>query len=166
MTRMKIAQADLMDMPRDKRAEVLAWLRSLDVDLKSVTPKLMIEHNEQGYRLHLSKYVRNEAGRIIIDHAASRAVTEPLLVDLGSERCWPEWLRAWSLREPAEGGLMICHSCRDRHHVLCKGGTWCYCQHRDTRRAAVLGGPYEPGSGQISGAHPNGHGHVEAGPSL
>jgi hypothetical protein len=60
---------------------------------------------------------------------------------------------------------MICHSCRDRHHVLCKGGTWCDCQHGGTRKTIVIGGPYEPGTGQIE-AGGNGAGHVEAGSSL
>ena len=31
---------------------------------------------------------------------------------------------------------MICQNCKDTRHTLCKGRTWCDCQHRDGADAA------------------------------
>lgn len=92
-----IIWCDIFDMPHDKRDEVKGWVRRMGVDLASVTPRLKIELTPQGFRLHLSQYVLNENGRKILDHAEDRAVTRPLVIELGRERTWPEWLRSWTL---------------------------------------------------------------------
>lgn len=39
---------------------------------------------------------------------------------------------------------MICQSCRDRHHVECKGGTWCDCQHEGGQPTSTMRDPRTP----------------------
>jgi hypothetical protein len=96
-----IIWGDVFDMPDDKRDEVRSWMRGLGVDLDSVTPRLKIELAKEGFRLHLSQYVCDDNGRKILDHAEERAVTRPLVIELGRERTWPEWLRSWTLDQYA-----------------------------------------------------------------
>jgi hypothetical protein len=76
----------------DHREELKAWVKSLGVDPEDVKNKGLIRMGEQSYELHLSKFVRTANGGILQDWAAGESVTEPLVIDLGTTKCWPTWL--------------------------------------------------------------------------
>lgn len=91
-----------IDMLRpDRREELIHWVAGLGVKPDDVDPALLIERGEKSYLLHLSRRLRDDAGKLRMDWAHGRPVTEPLVVDLGSEQTWPVWLN----EEP------ICRQC-------------------------------------------------------
>jgi hypothetical protein len=76
----------------DQLDEVKDWVTSLGVEPNDVRPQLLIEMGEKGYRLHLSRFVLNADGKKILDRAANEVVSEPLILELGTEQTWPAWL--------------------------------------------------------------------------
>lgn len=67
----------------------LDWVRSLGLEPKDFCPELVIMGRGFDYELHLTEYVRDDAGRKILDYALQRAYTRPHIVSLGTERTWP-----------------------------------------------------------------------------
>jgi hypothetical protein len=84
--------ADVNLLRSDRIEEIQEWVKQLGVNPSDVRPKIVIDMGEQGYRLHLSRFVRNSAGRRILDIALGEVVSEPLVIDLGTEQTWPAWL--------------------------------------------------------------------------
>jgi hypothetical protein len=76
----------------EQREELCAWVSSLGADPARVLPRFCITSHEGTFRLHLSVKVRNDNGRDVLDRALNTVWSEPLVIDLGSERCWPKWL--------------------------------------------------------------------------
>lgn len=76
----------------DRREGLINWVASLGVKPEDIHPALLIEEGEHSYLLHLSRFVRNEAGGLQLDHALDEVLSEPLVIDLGTDRCWPAWL--------------------------------------------------------------------------
>lgn len=74
-----------------QRAELCAWVTSLGADPTAALPQFRILSTHHGYELHLSMKVRRD-GRDVLDHALDRVWSEPLVIPLGRERCWPKWL--------------------------------------------------------------------------
>lgn len=81
-------------------AELCAWVASLGADPTAVLPQFRILAWEGRYQLHLSVKVRRN-GRDVLDQALDKVWSEPLVIDLGRERCWPKWLH--DTREVADG---------------------------------------------------------------
>jgi len=73
------------------RQELCAWVASLGEDPRRVLPEFRILWTDDGYTLHLSRKVQRE-GRDIIDQALNRVWSEPVVIKLGREQCWPQWL--------------------------------------------------------------------------
>jgi hypothetical protein len=85
---------DSSTLRQDRLEELIEWIGSLGIAAKDVRPQAVILMGEQSYQLHLSKFVRSEAGRVWLDQASQTVVTVPLVVDLGATPCWPKWLEA------------------------------------------------------------------------
>lgn len=83
-------QAD--NLRADRRQELCDWIRSLGVRPEDIRPSLLIEHGDTSYVLHLSRFVRNDDGRMVLDRAANDVQSEPLVIDLGTAKSWPSWL--------------------------------------------------------------------------
>ncbi|HEY9411118.1 MAG TPA: hypothetical protein VIP77_16180 [Jiangellaceae bacterium] len=77
----------------DQREEVTSWVASLGVEPKDVRPQVAIIRGENSYQVHLSRFVRDGAGKLRLDAAANEVVTEPLIIDIGTDRTWPQWLK-------------------------------------------------------------------------
>jgi hypothetical protein len=75
----------------EQREELCAWVAALGADPSRTLPEFRIFTAEGGYKLHLSMKVRRD-GRDQIDLATGRIWTEPLVLDLGPDECWPAWL--------------------------------------------------------------------------
>lgn len=75
----------------EQRAELCSWVASLGADPAEVLPQFRILWWQGTYQLHLSRKVRRN-GRDVLDHALDKVWSEPLVIDLGAERCWPKWL--------------------------------------------------------------------------
>ena len=80
------------DLRADRREELCDWIRSLDIRPEDIRPSLLIEYGDTSYVLHLSRFIRNADGRLVLDRAANDVQSEPLLVDLGASKSWPSWL--------------------------------------------------------------------------
>lgn len=87
-----IRRVDVRHMRADRREELIAWIKSLGVEPNDVRQAFVIVEAAQQYELHLTTYRRSPEGRIRIDHATEDAVTEPLIVKLGTSKTWPTWL--------------------------------------------------------------------------
>jgi hypothetical protein len=87
-----IVRADARHMRDDRREELIAWIKSLGIDHNNVRNAFVIVASGQEYELHLTTYRRSPEGRIRIDRATEDAVTEPLIVPLGTSKVWPAWL--------------------------------------------------------------------------
>ncbi|HEY9411064.1 MAG TPA: hypothetical protein VIP77_15905 [Jiangellaceae bacterium] len=88
-----LGNRDCGNLPDDKRNELLDWVRSLNVRPEDVRPELTIEQDGRNYRLHLTRIVRDAAGKAQLDPLEPNAIAkEPLTVDLGSKPTWPDWL--------------------------------------------------------------------------
>lgn len=83
---------DVNQLRDDRREEMMAWVESLGVQPRDVRPVILIAEGDIGYELHLSRFLRTESGHMRIDRAADHAVTEPLIVGLGTSKSWPAWL--------------------------------------------------------------------------
>jgi hypothetical protein len=92
MLYMTVAEFDASTMRPDRREELIAWVESLGVTPADVREKGVIFQGEHEYELHLTKYIRTEAGRIRLNRAADAAVTEPLIIGLGTSKSWPAWM--------------------------------------------------------------------------
>jgi hypothetical protein len=75
----------------EQLAEMCAWVASLGVDPAEVLPQFRILCWKGSFQLHLSRKVRRD-GRDVFDQALGKVWSEPLVIDLGAERCWPKWL--------------------------------------------------------------------------
>jgi hypothetical protein len=82
----------------DRLEELMEWVKQLGVDPKDVRPKFLISMGESSYQLHLSRMIRREDGKLLLDEAANEVASEPLVIDLGADKSWPAWLN-----ESAEG---------------------------------------------------------------
>lgn len=87
---MKTIRFDVWDLRADRREAVTEWVRSLGIEPKDCAARAAIVAAESGWELHLSRYVRNDEGKIRVDRAREEAVTEPVIVPIGTERNWPE----------------------------------------------------------------------------
>lgn len=87
---------DANAMRPDRREYIAEWVKSLGVEPNDVRGKGVIVMGERGYELHLSKFVCNERGGHIFDRATNDSVSQPLIIDLGTDLCWPAWLDASS----------------------------------------------------------------------
>jgi hypothetical protein len=82
----------LLEQRPDRREELVNWIASLGVDINDALPVGLVVMAEREYELHLTRYIRDEQGRMRLDRAAERAVTEPLVIGLGTSKSWPAWL--------------------------------------------------------------------------
>jgi hypothetical protein len=83
----------------DLMEEAINWVRSLGLEPKDFSPVGLIAMGEQRYELHLTKYVRNEKGRIRLDLASERAVTTPVVLELGTKPNWPASLGSFAAND-------------------------------------------------------------------
>lgn len=90
---------DAHDVRRDRYEELIEWVRSLGIDPSNVRAQGVIIPGEQGYNLHLSEFVRDEQGKLILDQAFNEVVSKPLVIDLGPEKTWPGWLSVTSMED-------------------------------------------------------------------
>lgn len=74
----------------DRHDAVVRWVRSLGVDPNDVRSTFVIRSGLDQYELHLSRYVRDEQGEMILDRAADDVVSEPLVISIGTEKSWPD----------------------------------------------------------------------------
>jgi hypothetical protein len=78
----------------DQLEELLAWVRSIGVEPNNVCGQGIITMGESSYQLHLSKFIRDEYGKLRLNRALDEVVSEPLVIDLGTDRTWPAWLNS------------------------------------------------------------------------
>lgn len=71
--------------------ELCAWVSSLGADPTRVLPQFRILAHGGRYQLHLSQKVQRD-GHDVFDQALDKVWSEPLVIDLGTERTWPKWL--------------------------------------------------------------------------
>lgn len=88
----EIARFDAGPMRADRREELIEWIKTLGIKPEDVSPNGVIVRGETSFKLHLSMRLRDENGRLRYDRAAENVVSEPLVIDLGTARCWPGWL--------------------------------------------------------------------------
>lgn len=86
---MKEKRVDADRLRADRREALTEWVRSLGIDPNDVRPTVVIRQAEHEYELHLSRFKRDGTGRLIVDTAANNVVSEPLVIALGTEQCWP-----------------------------------------------------------------------------
>jgi hypothetical protein len=79
------------DIPQELLDDVCRWVAALGADPKRVLAQFRILATDAGYQLHLSRKVQRN-GHDVIDQALNKVWSEPLIIDLGSERTWPKWL--------------------------------------------------------------------------
>lgn len=89
----RVARVNVHALTVEQLAEALNWVRSLGVDVNTVTPRLAVSQDEtdRSYRLHLSRYVLDDSGRKVVDHAERRVHSEPLVIPIDADS-WPQWL--------------------------------------------------------------------------
>jgi hypothetical protein len=85
-----IRRYDANALRQDRLEAVTAWVSSLGVEPKDVSGKFAIVMGEQEYELHLSRFVRNDAGRIRLDLATDTVVAEPVIIGLGAQPQLPD----------------------------------------------------------------------------
>jgi hypothetical protein len=90
----ELVRFDARDMRQDRVEQLQEWVRGLGVDPAKVRSKGLISEGQQSYELHLSETVRDDTGATVLDHAIDDIVSRPLVVDLGHERSWPQWLNS------------------------------------------------------------------------
>jgi hypothetical protein len=90
----RMTQDDYIAAREDRQEELHRWISDLGFELRDIRCELVIERAEQSYRLHLSRYVRNDAGAMVVDVARDIVASEPVIFDLGTEKSWPAWLNA------------------------------------------------------------------------
>jgi hypothetical protein len=95
----RMTEKDYEATREDRREELHRWIAGLGFKLEDIRCQLVIERAEQTYRLHLSRYLRNEAGLMVVDVARDIVASEPVIVDLGTEKSWPAWLNAMPDRD-------------------------------------------------------------------
>lgn len=84
-----VARVDVNALEGAQLGEALAWVAGLGVDPKTVIPHLVVSQDDAGaYRLHLSRFVLAD-GRKVVDHAAGRVHTEPVVIPVDT---YPSWL--------------------------------------------------------------------------
>jgi hypothetical protein len=74
----------------DRREALIEWVKSLGVDPADVSPHVTIRTGSSQHELHLSEFVRNAAGKVLIDHARNEVVTRPKVIPIGTRRTWPD----------------------------------------------------------------------------
>lgn len=86
-----VVRVDVHRLDDVRRAEVIAWVSGLGVDVDTVRPVMVVSQDggTGSYRLHLSRYVTDEQGRRVADHAADQLQIEPLVIPIID---WPQWL--------------------------------------------------------------------------
>jgi hypothetical protein len=94
---MKEIRFDTGLLRADQREEVVAWISSLGVKPDDIRAQLVIVKGERSFELHLSRFVRNDAGNMIIDRAFNSVVSEPLVIELGTKETWPSCLNVAQL---------------------------------------------------------------------
>lgn len=72
-------------------AEMTEWLRELGVKPEDIAIRAALVQNGNRYELHMTEFVRNEAGNKYLDLAAGEPVTAPRIVEV-AEGSWPSWL--------------------------------------------------------------------------
>jgi hypothetical protein len=87
----KEVRVDANKLRADRREAAIEWVRSLGVNPEDVRPQFAIVHGEQGYELHLSRMLRNEAGKPRLDRAIGDVVSEPLILEIGQDANWPNF---------------------------------------------------------------------------
>jgi hypothetical protein len=71
--------------------ELCAWVASLGADPKRILPQFRILACDGRFQVHLSQKVQRD-GHDVLDQALDKVWSEPLVIDLGTERSWPKWL--------------------------------------------------------------------------
>jgi hypothetical protein len=74
-----------------RQIEMVEWLRSLGINPDDIAIRAALVQHGDCYRLHMTEYVRSEAGSIRLDLAAGKPVTVPRIVEV-AEGSWPSWL--------------------------------------------------------------------------
>lgn len=84
---------DTFILPAEQRAELLAWIGGLGVDVDSVRPCLAVSQDggDRSYRLHLSRFAVDERGDKVVDYALGQVHSEPLVIPIDADS-WPQWL--------------------------------------------------------------------------
>lgn len=76
-------------MRSDRREALIDWVRSLGFEPRDIRPEVVIRRGEREWELHVSRYVRNEHGGIVIDEALGEAASIPVVIPIGSQPSWP-----------------------------------------------------------------------------
>lgn len=97
MSLWKVARVDESKLDPDQRSELLGWIRYLGVEPSTIRPVFAVSEDEtHTFRLHLSRFVYDEAGNPILDHAANELQTEPFVLTITG---YPQWLPAISQQQ-------------------------------------------------------------------
>ncbi|HEY9414193.1 MAG TPA: hypothetical protein VIQ30_05500 [Pseudonocardia sp.] len=99
----EVARVDVSRLDGAQRTEAIGWVSGLGVDVNGIRPQLAISQDgdDGSYRLHLSRYVTDEHGRRVVDHAADQLQIEPLVIPITD---WPQWLVNVSHTQGGTGG--------------------------------------------------------------
>ena len=85
-----IIKASDWDGDRALREAWLAWVRGLGLDTRALAATIMIRQAEHGYELHAKQHERLPSGAFRLDPTREHLVETPVVVQLGTERTWPE----------------------------------------------------------------------------
>lgn len=89
---MKRIRFDRREMHEDRAEELVRWTQGLGVEPDEVLGQGAIVIGKSSYELHLRKVIRDGDGRMVVDAAGDCVATTPLVVDLGQDKSWPQWL--------------------------------------------------------------------------
>lgn len=94
----RVARVDTVLLTEDQQAEVYAWLSELGIPYTQYRPELVVSKSALSgdLLLHLTRYVLDPFGGEIVDHAAHRVHTEPVVFAITT---YPMWLAAESHKQ-------------------------------------------------------------------
>ena len=91
-----VAKVNALALTGERRRQLIDWVAEVsglarDEIEEYVQPTALVTQSGQdkSFRLHLSRYVRDDEGRMVVDHAADRMQSEPLVYPISE---FPEWL--------------------------------------------------------------------------
>lgn len=76
---------------QDRIEAVQEWVRSLGEKPEDVRGTFLIVRGEREWELHLSRFRRDDRGKIVVDQATNSAVTDPVVIGIGTARNWPDF---------------------------------------------------------------------------
>ena len=98
-----VARMSWADLSAEDKATCLDWIAGLGQDPTDCMLPFVVTQDEhdRSYQLHLSRYVRDAAGKKVIDHAIDDMWTEPVVIPIPEP---PPWLLAAYAKHLNEDG--------------------------------------------------------------